>query len=48
MCAYNVRAKKTLDHDPDDGGGRQVTSWLIWICGAGVLYALYLLARHYL
>ena len=51
MCAYNVRQKKTLDHDPGSGGSRMAAmlrSLAIWLVGAAGLYLVYLLATRYL
>lgn len=51
MCAYNVRHKKTLDHDPDTGPTRlanTLRSLAIWALGIGALYFVYLLVSRYL
>jgi hypothetical protein len=50
MCAYNVRQKRTLDHDPDSGTSHGVAALrrlVIWLVGAGAIYLVYLLATRY-
>jgi len=51
MCAYNVRQKRTLDHDPGSGASRATKlfrSLGIWALGGLAIYLLYLLSSHYL
>lgn len=51
MCAYNVRQKKTLDHDPGSGASRAINflrSLGIWSLGGLAIYLLYLLTSRYL
>jgi hypothetical protein len=51
MCAYNIRHKKRLDHDPAAGPRRLlnlVREVVIVLIGLATLYGVYRLVRIYL
>ncbi len=51
MCAYNVRQRQTLDHDPATGPDRRrdrLRELGLWLFGATALYLVYWVARRIL
>lgn len=51
MCAYNIRSKKRIDHDPAAGTRRflnLVREVVIVLIGLATLYGVYRLVRIYL